>query len=246
MDYRLVLDFGNTALKASIYRDGEVYSQEILEAPTTEEILAFATSKPVKCGILGSVVNHPENLILDLAPLFPLLILGPETALPITNNYKSPESLGYDRIAAAVEAWQLFPGSPVLAIVAGTCITYNIIDKTGNFLGGAISPGLHMRAKSMHDYTKKLPLISPSGEHPLTGNTTETSLRSGVFNGTVAELEGMIYHYLKQYPGLQTVIGGGDSTVLAEALKNGIFARPNLVAQGLYRILEYHVANHLI
>lgn len=246
MDYRLVLDFGNTALKASIYRDGEVYSQANLEAPTTEEILAFASSKPVKCGILGSVVNHPENLVEDLAPLFPLLILGPETALPITNNYKTSDSLGYDRIAAAVEVWQLFPGSPVLAIVAGTCITYNIVDKTGNFLGGAISPGLHMRAKSMHDYTQKLPLIAPLGEHPLTGNTTETSLRSGVFNGTVAELEGMIYHYLKQYPGLNTVIGGGDSTVLAEALKNGIFARPNLVAQGLYSILEYHVANHLL
>jgi type III pantothenate kinase len=143
-------------------------------------------------------------------------------------------------------AWQLFPGAPVLAIVAGTCITYNIVDKNGNFMGGAISPGLHMRVKSMHDYTKKLPLIKLEGEHPLTGNTTETSLRSGVFNGTVAELEGMIYHYLKQYPGLNTTIGGGDSTVLAEALKNGIFARPNLVAQGLYSILEYHVANHLL
>ncbi|HET6991548.1 MAG TPA: type III pantothenate kinase [Bacteroidia bacterium] len=246
MEYRLVLDFGNTALKASIYRDGEVYSQTNLEAPTTEEILAFSSSKPVKCGILGSVVNHSPNLVEELAPLFPLLILGPETALPITNDYKTEETLGYDRIAAAVGAWQLFPGSPVLAIVAGTCITYNIVDKNGNFLGGAISPGMHMRVKSMHDYTKKLPLIKLEGEHPLTGNTTETSLRSGVFNGTVAELEGMIYHYLKQYPGLNTIIGGGDSTVLAEALKNGIFARPNLVAQGLYSILEYHVANHLL
>ena len=56
----------------------------------------------------------------------------------------------------------------------------------------------------------------------------------------------MIYQYLKQYPGLNTVIGGGDASLLAEALKNGIFARPNLVAQGLYRILDYHVANHLL
>ncbi len=246
MEYRLVLDFGNTALKAIMFRDGEIFAQSILEAPTTEEILAFATSKPIKSAILGSVVNHSPNLITDLAPLFPLIILGPETPLPITNTYESKESLGYDRIAAAVEAWQLFPGSPVLAIVAGTCITYNIVDAKGNFLGGAISPGLHMRIDAMHEKTKKLPRINLDGKHPLTGNNTETSLRSGTFNGTIAELEGMIYQYLKQYPGLNTIIGGGDAKLLAEALKNGIFARPNIVASGLYRILDFHVANHLL
>ncbi len=246
MEYRLVLDFGNTALKATIYRDGEVFAQTNLDAPTTEEILAFSTSKPIKCAILGSVVNHSPNIIAELAPLFPLIILGPTTPLPITNKYSTEDTLGYDRIAAAVQAWQLFPNTPVLAIVAGTCITYNVVDGNGNFLGGAISPGLHMRIEAMHEKTQKLPLIKLKGEHPLTGTTTETSLRSGVYNGTVAELEGMIYHYLKQYPGLNTVIGGGDATLLAEALKNGIFARPNLVAQGLYSILEYHVANHLL
>lgn len=71
-------------------------------------------------------------------------------------------------------------------------------------------------------------------------------MQSGVFNGTIAELEGMIYNYLKQFPGLQTVIGGGDSILLAEAMKNGIFARPNLTEEGLYTILEYHVKNHLL
>lgn len=246
MEYRLVLDFGNTSLKAMIFRDGKIFSEARLEAPTTEEILAFSTSKPVKCGILGSVVKHSPDLIKELAPLFPLIILDKDTPIPIGNLYDSKESLGYDRIAAAVEAWQLFPGSPVLAVVAGTCITYNIIDAKGNFLGGAISPGLHMRLEAMHEKTKKLPLISLEGKHPLTGNNTETSLRSGTFNGTVAEVEGMIYQYLKQYPGLNTVIGGGDSALLADGLKNGIFARPNLVAQGLYRILDYHVTNHLL
>lgn len=246
MDYRLILDFGNTALKATIYRDGEVFAQTNLDAPTTEEVLAFSTSKPIKCAIMGSVVNHSPTMVEDLAPLFPLVILGPESALPITNKYKTDETLGYDRIAAAVEAWQLFPRKPVLAIVAGTCITYNVVDKKGNFLGGAISPGMQMRIEALHEKTKKLPLIKLQGEHPLIGNTTDTSLRSGVVNGTVAEIEGMMYHYLKQYPGLHTIIGGGDSALLGKALKNGIFARPNLVAQGLYSILEYHVANHLL
>ena len=246
MDYRLVLDFGNTVLKATIYRDGMIFTQANLEAPTTEEILSFASSKPITCGILGSVVNHSPTLIHDLAPLFSLIIVGSDTALPITNKYLTKESLGYDRIAAAVKGWQLFPNSPVLAIMAGTCISYNVVDKKGNFLGGAISPGLQMRAKAMHENTKRLPLIEVKEKQPTLGNSTETSLQSGVFNGTIAELEGMIYNYLKQFPGLQTVIGGGDSIVLAEAMKNGIFARPNLTEEGLYTILEYHVKNHLL
>ena len=246
MVYDLVLDFGNTSLKAAIYRDGKIFEQGSLEAPTAEEILAFSASKPIKNAILGSVVQHEENLKSLLAPYFPLLILDGNTPLPISNKYSSPETLGYDRVAAAVEAWQLFPSSPVLAVVAGTCITYNLVDRKGNFLGGAISPGLHMRMNAMHTQTQKLPTIDLKGERPFIGTTTETSIRSGIMNGTIAEMEGMIYNYMKLHPGLNTVIGGGDSLVLAEALKNGIFARPNLVADGLYRILEYHVANHLL
>src|SRR4051812_34928449 len=115
MDYHLVLDFGNTTLKAAIFRDGKIFEQGVLESPTAEEILAFSASKPVKIAILGSVVKHSENLTAELAPYFPLLILNGNTPLPIANKYESPETLGYDRIAAAVEAWQLFPSSPVLA-----------------------------------------------------------------------------------------------------------------------------------
>ncbi len=246
MDYRLVLDFGNTALKAHLFRNGEPYEQAILDAPTKEEILAFSGNKPVSSAILASVVNHPATLKQDLAPYFPLLILDMETALPIRNRYATPASLGYDRVAAAVGGWQLFPGSPVLAIVTGTCITYNLVDGNGDFRGGAISPGLHMRLLAMHEYTQKLPLVPLEGDHTLPGDTTEISMRSGALDGAVFEIEGMMRTFSKQFPGLETVLGGGDSAVLAEALKNGIFARPNLVAEGLYRILDHHVANRLI
>lgn len=103
-----------------------------------------------------------------------------------------------------------------------------------------------MRAKAMHENTKRLPLIQVKEKQPTLGNSTETSLQSGVFNGTIAELEGMIYNYLKQFPGLQTVIGGGGFYSFGRSHENGIFARPNLTEEGLYTILEYHVKNHLL
>lgn len=246
MNTQLILDFGNTALKAALFKGNELHAQSILKEASFAEISAFIDEASVKDAILASVIDYPASLQYELEKNFRLLVLDKNTKLPFTNAYQSPGTLGYDRIAAAAGAWQLFPGSPVLAVVAGTCITYNIIDAGGNFLGGAIAPGLHMRLKAMHEFTEKLPLVALEGEHPLTGNTTETSLRSGVHHGAIAETEGMIGRYEMAFPGLKTVIGGGDSDFLAKGLKNGIFARPEIVLEGLNCILNYHVANQLL
>lgn len=246
MEMQLVLDFGNTSLKAALFKGSEIHTQKILQSASFGEISEFVGENTVRHSILASVINHPSALEHDLESFFHLLVLDKKTKLPFGNRYASPETLGYDRIAAAAGGWQLFPASPVLTVVAGTCITYNIIGGDGNFRGGAIAPGLHMRLKAMHEFTDKLPLVPLEGEHPLTGNTTETSLRAGVYHAAIAETEGMISRYETEFPGLKTVIGGGDAGFLAEGLKNGIFARPEIVLEGLNCILNYHVANQLL
>ena len=243
MPLQLVLDFGNTSLKAFLFEEQELRAQTILSSASIEAVLAFTGTAAVRAAILASVVDLPENFESSLRAHFPLLVAGKDTKLPFGNSYATPATLGFDRLAAAAAARQRFPGSPVLAIVAGTCITYNIIDGEGNFAGGAIAPGLHMRLRAMHEFTDKLPLVPLEGEHPLVGTTTETSLRAGVYHAALAETEGMIRRYAAAFPGLQTVIGGGDAAFLAEGLKNGIFARPNLVPEGLNSILLEHVAN---
>jgi type III pantothenate kinase len=242
----LILDFGNTALKASLF-DGETLSgQLVFQNHSAYEILRFIEGKKIERAILASVVQHSPTLESELRRKFPVLSFNQDTALPVKNSYATPATLGYDRMAAAIRAWQLFPGSPVLAVVAGSCVTYNIINKAGEFTGGAIAPGLHMRLRAMHEFTDKLPLVALEGDHPLAGNSTETSLRSGVYHAAVEETRGMIRRYETEFPGLKIVLGGGDSAFLAEGLKNGIFARPNLVPEGLNCILSYHVANKLL
>ena len=246
MASRLILDFGNTALKAAVFSDNAVSRQTVIGTADAKTIFSFCGSDRISAAIIGSVIAYPASLVQDLRKFFPVIELNSSTSLPVNNNYESKETLGYDRIAAAVGAWQLFPGSPVLAIVAGTCITYNIVDAKGNFCGGAISPGFHMRLRAMHEYTQRLPLIPLEGPHPLTGNSTETSLRAGALHATIAEAKEMIRQYAEAYPGLKTAISGGDGTILADGLKNGIFARPNLVMEGLNRILEHHAENNLL
>lgn len=243
MSARLILDFGNTSLKAALFRENELLKQTVLTQASFAQISDFMGNEAVSHAILASVVDHPQALEYDLGTFCQLLVLGPHTKLPFSNLYRSPETLGYDRIAAAAGARQLFPGQPVLAVVAGTCITYNIIDGADQFRGGAIAPGLHMRLKAMHEFTEKLPLVALEGEHPLAGDSTETSIRAGVYHAALAETEGMIARYSLEFPGLKTVIGGGDAAFLAKGLKNGIFARPEIVLEGLNSILNYHAAN---
>jgi type III pantothenate kinase len=242
MAFRLILDFGNTSLKAALFSGTTLQRQAVLEDLSMSSILKFAGEEKITAAVLASVIHLPAELTDALKNAFPFLWLDKNTRLPFGNRYETPQTLGYDRIAAVAGARQLFPRVPVLAIMAGTCITYNLLDGENNFRGGAIAPGLHMRLQAMHAFTDQLPLVPLEGEHPLIGTTTETSLRAGVYHAVLAETEGMISRYENEFPGLKTVIGGGDGRFLADGLKNGIFARPNLVLEGLNSILEYHVA----
>ncbi|HTL82405.1 MAG TPA: type III pantothenate kinase [Bacteroidia bacterium] len=244
MPLHLILDLGNSRTKAFLFEKQSIIDAAILENCSNSSIHSFLRNRTPSAAIIGSSINIPAEVASLLAELCPNIILDQHTRLPVTNQYSTKDSLGYDRIAAAIGARQLFPNEPVLAIVAGTCITYNII--AGNsFLGGAISPGLQMRAKAMHEFTEKLPIVEVKQASYL-GTTTETNLQSGIFNGAVEEIKGMKAAYEKKHPGLKTVLGGGDTELLGLALKNGIFARPELVAEGLNGILQFNVENNLL
>ncbi|MDA9313033.1 type III pantothenate kinase, partial [Vicingaceae bacterium] len=154
----------------------------------------------------------------------------------------SPDTLGKDRIAAVAGAQGQFPNQNTLVIDAGTCVTYDFLTAEGDYLGGAISPGVQLRLQAMNDYTSKLPLLKWEGaDNPQSiGDTTITSMLSGAVNGLISEMRGFIESYEKQYKSLKIVITGGDSNFFVKELKNGIFADPNLVLKGLNDILIYN------
>ncbi len=131
------------------------------ERITSREIAYFHTRYPgIEGVIVSSVVNDSREMIDYLGSLFPTCIeLDHATPLPLVNRYRTPDTLGYDRIAAAVGAYTIFPGKTVLVIDAGTAITYDIVTAGGEYLGGNISPGLEIRFKSLNKYTNRLPLL---------------------------------------------------------------------------------------
>lgn len=247
---KLILDFGNTLKKFALFEDNELVklktldgkSSADLEQFTREFVKSYSTSE-VKQAIISSVVNYPEAYREYLNTAFNLIELSQDTPLPIRNLYKTPATLGKDRLAVACAAHVLFPDSNVLAIVAGTSITYDFVERNGNYLGGAISPGMNTRFKALHTFTDQLPLLEGRNSDTLIGRNTEESIMSGVMNGITAEMDGFIDKYSEIYENLTVLLSGGDLNYFDKRLKNNIFAIPNLVMSGLNIILDFNEKN---
>jgi type III pantothenate kinase len=202
---------------------------------------AFCQAYPIRKGIWASVISLSEEVKHQLQQLpFPMMEFTYQTPIPIRNLYRTPQTLGVDRLAAVIAAYTTQPHHPALVIDAGTCITYDFIDKHGQYQGGNISPGMEMRLKALHEFTSKLPKIEASGETPLYGYSTETAIRSGVIRGIEHEISGYIQHLKKNYPSLLVFLTGGNDFSFDTNLKSGIFADGFLVLKGLNRILDYN------
>jgi type III pantothenate kinase len=239
----LVIDAGNTLLKLAVFEGHKKIAETRIEHTLLEEIELFLKPFAVDKAILSSVAEENPALIPFLKSHYATLLLDHHTPLPITNTYESKETLGTDRIACAVGAAGLFPGSDVLSIDAGTCIKYDMVSAKGEYLGGGISPGLRMRISALHTFTARLPLLDLSLPPHFIGKTTRDSMLSGAVVGAIAEVDGMIDRYRESFPGLKVVLSGGDLGYFEKSLKNRIFAVPDLVMQGLNLILEYHAKN---
>jgi type III pantothenate kinase len=234
----LVIDNGNTRIKAATFSSKDLVQKFTFQ--TEYELKTFLDSNQFDHAIISSVGSSAEE-ISSWAKAKKTFVLNYLLPLPIMILYKTPETLGVDRIAAVCGAIELFPSNECLVIDAGTCITYDFVDKNKNYYGGAISPGINMRFEAMHTFTKRLPLVSAAHEKMI-GDSTESSMRSGVMNGVLNEVEGFINKYRMEYPNMRVVLCGGDTSFFENKLKPTIFAAPDLVLNGLNRILVHNAS----
>jgi type III pantothenate kinase len=234
----LVIDSGNTRIKTGLFKDSQLLAQRSFQ--NLDDLLDFLSNKTIDHAIVSSVALSPQEILRHLMIRGKKIILTAQLPLPIAVDYATPETLGVDRIAAACGAWEFYPNENALVIDAGTCINYEVIENTGTYRGGAISPGISMRFEAMHTFTKRLPLIKPVENIQLTGNSTDTCMQSGVMHGVLAEVNGMIEKFGQDYSNLKVILCGGDYAFFENKLKPPIFVAPELVLCGLNRILRYH------
>lgn len=239
----LVLDLGNSYGKIAVCEGTKVIESAVYEKITSREIGYFQTFYSGLRGvIISSVVNDSREIIDYLGSIYTTCIeLDHSTPLPLKNSYRTPDTLGYDRIAAAVGAYTIYPGNNVLVIDAGTAVTYDMVTSEDEFVGGNISPGLEIRFKSLNKYTNRLPhLERPDEKPPLVGSSTREAIQSGIVNGLLFEIDGFIGAISQNFPELQVVLTGGDAKYFEGKLKSSIFVHLNLNLIGLNRILEYN------
>lgn len=238
----LIIDIGNTRIKAALFENAELKHFFVYESTNAMTEAGFFESYPIKHCIVASVVDSVEPFIDQLKEKAETLIFTSQMPLPLINLYQSANTLGSDRLAAAVGGASLFPGKNVVVIDAGTCVKYNFVNSNNEFVGGAISPGLKMRFKALNTFTAKLPLLDVNEKFDtLIGTTTAESILSGVETGIIAEVEGLIDKYKELFPDINVVLTGGDANFFEKRLKRRIFADSFLILKGLNCILDHNL-----
>lgn len=237
----LCFDFGNTRLKCAVFEGKELKEVLVLENDDTDTVAAILDQYQPKKAILSSVINHHSGLETLLSERTGFHKLGHTSKLPFTTPVGKPETIGADRLAICAAAVDFFPHKHNLAIGLGTCITYNYINKSHEFLGGSISPGMTMRFRAMHEQTALLPMVEPDHHFPLIGFDTKTNLQSGVIMGMAKEIDGIIDAYALKFNNFNVLLTGGDMAFFVPHLKNRIFADPYLIFKGLYAICEHNI-----
>jgi len=237
----LVIDIGNTQGKAAVFLKETLLEkiffprEEILQV-----IQKFYREYPIKKGIISSVAGLDVNISAFIRINYNFIFLGSDTNVPFENLYKTPQTLGVDRIALMSAASVLYPNRSVLVIDAGTCITYDLLTEENKYFGGAISPGIDMRYKALNQFTANLPLLNKEEKIPVVGDTTKSAMHSGVLNGIILEIDGIIAQQKHKNKKLTVILTGGDTNFLSKKVKSTIFAQPNFLLEGLNSILIHN------
>lgn len=238
----LIIDAGNSSIRYAVYDNGSLLKKYKIKRGSVLKYLALRELDHYyfNRGIYSNVGNEENDK--GQFKVKNWINFNHKTPLPIKNLYNSPSTLGLDRLAAAcgVNNQKTYN---TLVIDAGTCITYDFLDSQNQFWGGSISPGIDMRYKALNNFTAALPLPingQYNGFNSLFGRNTKESILCGVQRGIIDEFDGRINDFKMKYKQLQVIVCGGSTPFFVKQTKNKIFARPNLVIEGLYKILSFN------
>ena len=233
-----VLDAGNTAIKVGLFRHGKIQVVKRFNKTDVIGIKSFLETEPSATLVLSSVLSR-DNTDFMVNELNIDFVIDRSSGLPIELDYRTPETLGFDRICNAIAIDKLSNTRFAVAIDFGTCIKFDLVEKNKAYLGGSIAPGIGLRYKSLNDYTDNLPLLSNKTAEDFVGKSTEESIRAGVIKGIEAEVNGLIREYEDCYSDLTFFVTGGDHSNFDLQAKNNIFANENLTLIGIYTIYTH-------
>ena len=243
MSKNLVIDIGNSCSKIVVF-EGKVLKEcwrtSDSPLPFVEEALSKHEIENCVLSCVGK--SYPElDVAINCGSFCRVLRVNGITPSPLKISYKTPLTLGADRLAAVVGALSLVEKQNILVIDVGTCITYDLLTENAEYIGGSISPGVGMRFTALNEHTSRLPLVDKKGEFTERGIDTVTAIRSGVLKGIEYEISGWIDFAKSLFKDVEVVATGGGLSFLVKLLeKKNITIDEHLVARGLNEILLYN------
>lgn len=246
----LCIDQGNSRTKVALMTDdGKMMNHFIYKQFSSADVERLFDLYDISDSIISSVVNIEAAVVNTLHRRSQHFVLfDHNTPVPIVNRYDTPQTLGQDRLAAAVGAKSLCPGENLLIIDAGSAITYDFVSDKGEYMGGNIAPGLKMRFTMLQRMTKKLPLVEVEENEliPLFGKNTRDAIAAGVIRGIAYEVKGYMRTLSEKMPHFQTFLTGGNAPYILNNVrtsrteKRDIRVEKNLVLTGLNTILIFN------
>lgn len=235
----LIVDLGNSTTKAAVFDGERMVVRKRLGTSIADGLAMLAGDFDIDACAYANVGADMPRVVSMLRQIAPdrLLEVTGMTPTPLICDYHTPETLGSDRLVAAVGAASVCPSTPLLVIDAGTCITYDFVSADAHYLGGSISPGLGMRLRALHEQTARLPLVNADGVLPEIGYDTPTAIRIGVLEGMAREIEGYISRFLRKNAGAKVFLTGGNAYRFAQEME--VERNDTLVEIGLNTILEH-------
>lgn len=237
----LSIDIGNTNSKAAVYSAGKELAFSFGPELDLEHLEEWKQRYGIRHAVVSAVAGNERLPLERLEQLFELYRPNASSPLPFRVAYRTPQTLGTDRLACMAGVHMLYPRQNVLVLQCGTCLTADLLTAGGVYEGGSIAPGMYMRFKALHSYTSRLPMVVPDRKAPLFGQTTEAAIQAGVLQGFLSECEGLIRKYDAEYKPLKVILTGGDADLVQDKIKMTTFALPNLVLYGLMTILKYDI-----
>ncbi len=236
----LIIDTGNSGTKLALYKDSVMMASSRCKRLTEKEIKNFTGKFPADRIIISSVIEIPGFLTGFARSInSELMVLTAAARLPFSIAYKTPDTLGPDRIAAIAGAYEKYPGSRSLIIDAGSAITFDFLN-LNVYEGGNISPGIDMRFRALHKFTGRLPLVTRPDSFKSPGLTTEEAIGAGVVTGIVYEINEYIRTFEEKHKDLKVIMTGGDGLFLRGKINAKFYYHPEIVMDGLNYILEYN------
>lgn len=244
----LAIDIGNTSIAVGIFQNNELikFWQVKSQLEKTSDEYAITLSglflmsvydiKAVRDVILCSVVPPLTPVFQKLSlELFGVkaMVVGPGLKTGMSIKYENPGDVGADRIVSAVAAYEKF-GGPCIVVDFGTATTFDVISEKGEYLGGAIAPGIQISAEALYLKTAKLPHVEIRKPSDVIGRTTVTSIQSGLYYGYIGLVSNIIAAIQDEIEGGAKVVAtGGFAPLICKETGFIDFYEPNLVLQGL-------------